>query len=113
MTRSEPAHHALHPLAGLTLSPSPWACQGDLAIVDAAGRAICVLGDPFGDATEQDITNGAAIVQAPRLIAALRGVLAIRPGNWDDDEDPDHVAAWTEVEDALLAAGIDLAEDEA
>lgn len=27
--------------------------------------------------------------------AALRGLIAVRPANWDDDEDPEHQAAWS------------------
>lgn len=44
---------------------------------------------------------GATIVTANSLLAAARMVLAVRPTNWDDDEDPDQVAAWSALEEAL------------
>ena len=36
-----------------------------------------------------------------RLRAALTGILAVRPYNWDDDDDPEMVAAWQAVDAAL------------
>jgi hypothetical protein len=40
-----------------------------------------------------------------RLIAAARMVYDVRPSNWDDDDDPDAVAAWSALEEALRASG--------
>lgn len=40
-----------------------------------------------------------------RLIAAARMVFDVRPANWADDEDPDQVAAWSALEEALRASG--------
>lgn len=39
------------------------------------------------------------------LVAAARMVFAVRPDNWDDDDDPDGVAAWSALEEALRACG--------
>jgi hypothetical protein len=44
---------------------------------------------------------------APNLLSALRGLIAVRPSNWNDDEDPDRVAAWTAADTAIaLAEGL-------
>lgn len=44
-------------------------------------------------------TNQAA--SAARLLTAAQMVMAVRPANWNDDEDPDQVAAWSALEEAL------------
>ena len=41
---------------------------------------------------------------APALFAALARLIAIRPENWDDDDDPDQVAAWRAADEAIDAA---------
>lgn len=41
---------------------------------------------------------------APQLLSALRGLVAVRPADWDDAEDPDQVAAWTAADDAIALA---------
>lgn len=50
-------------------------------------------------------------VNHARLLTAARMVEAVRPSNWDDDEDPDQVAAWSALEESLRpfarAPGID------
>ena len=40
-----------------------------------------------------------------RLLRAARMVFDVRPTNWADDEDPDQVAAWSALEEALRASG--------
>lgn len=40
-------------------------------------------------------------VNHARLLTAARMVEAVRPSNWDDDEDPDQVAAWSALEESL------------
>lgn len=40
-------------------------------------------------------------VNHARLLTAARMVVAVRPSNWDDDEDPDQVAAWSALEESL------------
>ena len=45
------------------------------------------------------------ITSADRLLTAAQMVMAVRPTNWDDDEDPDQVAAWSALEEALRACG--------
>lgn len=99
-------HRTLSPQPGYDISPAPWACRDDLTIEDAAGRAVCVMGNPMEGAIEQDVTNAAAILRTPHLIAALRGLIAIRPTNWADDDDPDQAAAWAYAEAALGVVGI-------
>ncbi len=41
---------------------------------------------------------------APQLLSALRGLQAVRPANWEDDEDPDQVAAWRAADAAVALA---------
>lgn len=38
------------------------------------------------------------------LLAALRGVIAIRPANWDDEEDPEQANAWKTADAAVAMA---------
>jgi hypothetical protein len=38
-----------------------------------------------------------------RLLLAAQMVLDVRPTNWADDEDPDQVAAWSALEEAVRA----------
>lgn len=40
-------------------------------------------------------------VHHDRLLTAARMVEAVRPSNWDDDEDPDQVVAWSALEESL------------
>lgn len=48
--------------------------------------------------------HGRLMAAAPRMRAALMAVDAIKPTNWDDDEDPAQAAAWREVSAAIEAA---------
>ncbi len=41
------------------------------------------------------------------LLLAARAVMAVRPTNWDDADDPHAVAAWTALQDALKPADPD------
>ncbi|QNQ09292.1 hypothetical protein [Sphingomonas alpina] len=46
----------------------------------------------------------------PSVVAALNQISAVRPSNWEDDDDPDQLAAWRAVDAALAAckgAGVD------
>lgn len=45
------------------------------------------------------------IASADRLLTAAQMVMAVRPTNWDDDDDPDQVAAWSALEEPLRACG--------
>jgi hypothetical protein len=47
----------------------------------------------------------------PRLERAMRGLIAVRPRDWNDSEDPELEAAWREAEDALAMAGLQAASD--
>lgn len=40
-------------------------------------------------------------VEAQQLRAAVRALIKVRPSNWDDDEDPEQVAAWKLAQEAL------------
>lgn len=44
---------------------------------------------------------------ASPLLLAARGVMAVRPTNWNDGEDPQAMAAWTALEAALKPADPD------
>lgn len=70
-------HTTLRPAPGSTLSPGPWTCSGDGTIFAADGAVVCVLGSPFVSMTEQDITNGAAILALPRILDAFRAALVM------------------------------------
>lgn len=99
-------HTMLRPAPGSEISPAPWTCADDGVIRDAEGAAVCVLYLPLGDLSGQAITNGAAILVVPALVGALRKLMAIRPFNWDDGDDPEAEAAWEAAADALTAAGV-------
>lgn len=54
------------------------------------------------------LTDAAIAAQVPTLLAridalteALERVSAIRPSNWDDPRDPEHLGAWRAVDAAL------------
>ncbi|WGM45270.1 hypothetical protein KOAAANKH_00131 [Brevundimonas sp. NIBR10] len=49
-------------------------------------------------------TGDGPIRAALPMLSALRGLIAIRPANWDDDEDPDQVAAWRAADTAIALA---------
>lgn len=61
----------LQPEPGAELSPAPWSTEDDGTIVAADGHVVCVLGCPEDDLQEQDVTNGAAILALPDLLASL------------------------------------------
>lgn len=67
---------------------------GDPPEITDAGLAMVAALDRAEPAT------GALIVQ---IVKALRAVSAIRPTNWDDDEDAPQLAAWRAVDAALAA----------
>lgn len=74
----------LIPLPDLSRSPAPWSATDDGTVVDRDGRHVCVLGSPFEELEEQDVTNGVLIVLAPQLVRAAAALLALvqadRPG---------------------------------
>jgi len=41
---------------------------------------------------------------APQLLSALRGLAAVRPADWADDDDSDQVAAWRAADEAIALA---------
>lgn len=43
-------------------------------------------------------------VVLPELMEAAAAVMAIRPANWDDDDDPEQVAAWRKLDEAIAKA---------
>lgn len=45
--------------------------------------------------------DGPIVRAAHEMQHALRGLIAIRPENWNDDEDPDQAAAWKAAEAAV------------
>jgi hypothetical protein len=96
----------LNVLPGLIAGPAPWTVRGDGTIFDADNRAICVLGCPEDALQEQDLANGRALLAVHQLGAALRGLIAVRPSNWNDDEDAEQQAAWIAADTALAAAGL-------
>lgn len=55
-------------------------------------------------ASTEDAPGGAAMTA---LLLAARAVMAVRPTNWDDADDPHAGAAWTALQDALKPADPD------
>jgi hypothetical protein len=53
---------------------------------------------------EQRDRDARLIAAAPDMAAALMAVGAIRPSNWDDNDDPAQVAAWHALDAALSKA---------
>lgn len=51
-------------------------------------------------------TYAAQAAALPRLARAVRGLIAVRPIDWNDSEDPELERAWREAEDALAMAGL-------
>lgn len=84
---------------------APWTADPDLTIRDAAKRCVCIIGDPFKEVSDRDDVNKARILALPALLAAAHAVREIRPGNWDDADDAEALAAWTALDAALVAAG--------
>ncbi|HWW12391.1 MAG TPA: hypothetical protein VN018_07735 [Brevundimonas sp.] len=68
-----------------------------------AGHVVGCPAPPCFDLRDAKLTL--PISSHVRLIAAARMVFDIRPTNWADDEDPDQVAAWSALEEALRASG--------
>lgn len=48
--------------------------------------------------------DGPATWAALPMLSALRGLMTVRPSNWEDDEDPDQVAAWRAADAAIALA---------
>lgn len=64
--------------------------------------ASVVIHSPWNGLDSQ--AHGRLMAAAPRMRAALLAVDAVKPGNWDDDEDPAQVTAWREVAVALAVS---------
>lgn len=54
---------------------------------------------------EQALRLARLFVAAPRLLSALTGLIAVRPINHDDSDDPEARNAWRAANDAIAAAG--------
>lgn len=54
------------------------------------------------DFSDIDHPDARLIVAAPDMADALIALIAIRPSNWDDGEDPEQEAAWRAAEAALV-----------
>lgn len=90
-------------------SPAPFRLVrsiGGFIITDAMGDSIGVLARSTGDhPAEEQLANAELFVASPKLLAALKGLVAVRPVNWDDeDEDPEQAAAWREADAAIALA---------
>jgi hypothetical protein len=92
-------------------TPGPWRVfltkdgRRVIGIGELTGEGIadCGFGVWRGGSAEA-IANAYLIAAAPELLAALKAAQAIRPGNWDDDDDPDQAAAWRAVDAAIAKA---------
>jgi hypothetical protein len=58
---------------------------------------------PWGD--DADEANANVLAAGPEMLDALRLLHAnARPQNWDDDEDPEQLAAWRALDAAIAKA---------
>lgn len=72
------------------------------AIIDRAdGGLIATLEEGVS------LEDGKAMAVAPELRKAVLGLLAIRPTNYDDDDDPDQANAWAYAEKVVAASDAD------
>lgn len=96
---SEPAHS---PAPFRRLPPT--ADHGHI-ILDALGDSIGALAYQTGDhPPEEQLANAVLFTAAPALLAALKGLIAVRPVNWDDGEDQEQLDAWTAAHTAVRLA---------
>ena len=93
-------------------SPAPFRrlprlADGGHIIVDALGDSIGALAHRTGDHTpEEQLANAILFEASPKMLAALNALNAVRPVNWDDeDEDPDQAQAWRLLDEALASVG--------
>lgn len=74
-------------------------------IKDALGDTIGVLARETGDhPAEEQLANAQLFTASPLLLVALKGLVTVRPSNWDDGEDPEQQAAWTAADAAIAEA---------
>lgn len=74
-------------------------------ILDAFGDSIGALARSTGDHPEDEqLANAKLFTASPKLLAALKGLKAIRPLNLDDGDDPDFEEAWQAAEAAIAEA---------
>lgn len=99
-------------MAEIKHSPAPFrrvpatADHGHI-ILDAMGDSVGSLAYRTGDhPVEEQLANAVLFTAAPALLAALKGLIAVRPVNWDDGEDQEQLDAWTAAH-----AAVRLAED--
>ena len=79
--------------------------QGAHIIVDALGDSIGVLAFATGDhPPEEQLANAQLFIASPVVLAAIKGLVAVRPTNWDDVEDPEQQAAWQAADAAIALA---------
>lgn len=76
----------------------PDRCNMVVWLLDQMDRAEL---EHLGDADSLRDRTLERTVKAQELLTALKAVLKVRPANWDDDEDPEQVAAWTLVASAV------------
>lgn len=100
-----PSFHAIPVPAGLQPSAGPYVILDDGTVKSADGRVFAVLGYPEAPLTARDVVNGRLLQALPKLLAAAHAVRAVRPVNWDDDEDAEQAAAWRALDAALDATG--------
>lgn len=101
----------------MSADPNACYCGGDTAghavecpaapLLDA--RRPVIFGLDLGAAPSRSVLRCgcgafAEIFDGRQLLNAARMVFGVRPENWDDDEDPDQVAAWSALEEALRSA---------
>lgn len=74
-------------------------------VLDALGDSIGALAWSTGDhPPEEQRANARLFMAAPDILAALKGLIAVRPSNWADDDDPDQAAAWAAADVAVALA---------
>lgn len=71
---SGPRYSDLQAAPGVRPRSTPWRVADDGTIFAADGEAVCVLGHPEQDLTEEDVVQGALILRAPDLLAVAKDV---------------------------------------
>lgn len=97
-------------------TPGPWSIEYDPALSphiwlhakDNSGILMvqpCDRDDGRGECLdEEDWANARAAAALPEMLEALQKLSAVRPCNWEDDEDAEALAAWRSLDSALAKA---------
>lgn len=69
-----PRYSDLVAAPGVRARSTPWRVADNGTVMAADGEVVCVLGHPEQDLTEEDVVQGALILQAPQLLGLAQEV---------------------------------------